>query len=229
MNKKTFVIVFYFLSMFLARSSATQPFRLEVIVFDFGGVIAQADVTQMADFLMQSFKINKEELSTALKNMQDFISNGGSEKEYWQQYACSKQISLSNHWIDEWATVIQKSISDISGSKEIVIALQENGYQTAMLSDVTQYQAEMIRKMGYYDLFSPVLLSYEIGLKKPDPEAFKKLLEKLHKPASSVIFIDDRVENVNAARDLGIDSIQFFNPEQLKRELVTRGIVLKND
>lgn len=106
--------------------------------------------------------------------------------------------------------------------------MQDNGYQTAMLSDVTQYQAEIIRKMGYYDLFSPVLLSYEIGIKKPNPKAFKILLEKIQKSASSVIFIDDRIENGEAAKNLGIDSIQFISPKQLKKELIERDFSLEH-
>lgn len=97
-----------------------------------------------------------------------------------------------------------------------------------MLSDVTQYQAEIIRKMGYYDLFSPVLLSYEIGIKKPNPKAFKILLEKIQKSASSVIFIDDRIENGEAAKNLGIDSIQFISPKQLKKELIERDFSLEH-
>ena len=95
-------------------------------------------------------------------------------------------------------------------------ALQIHGYQTAMHSDATQYQAEIIRKMGYYDLFTPVVLSCEIGVKKPNPEAFQILLKKLKQPASSVLFIDDRIENVEAAKIQGIDAIHFINPKQLK-------------
>lgn len=62
--------------------------------------------------------------------------------------------------------------------------------------------------------------------KKPNPEAFQTLLQKLKLPASSVLFIDDRIENVEAARKQGIDSIQFISPEQLKEELEKRGFDL---
>ena len=85
-------------------------------------------------------------------------------------------------YLDLWVTTRPESLA-------IVKTLQSQGYQTAMLSDVTQYQAEIIRKMGYYDLFTPVLLSCEIGVKKPNPEAFQTLLQKLKLPASSVLFI----------------------------------------
>ena len=214
--------------MLLVKGDASERLRTQVVVFDFGGVIAQADTAQMANFLMKSFNINKDELSSALKNMQNFISDGGLEKEYWKQYAFSKKITLPTNWFDQWDTVLKNSITEIPETILIVKALQNNGYQTAMLSDVTQYQAEIVRKIGYYDLFSPVLLSYEIGVKKPNPEAFKILLEKLQKPASSVIFIDDKIENVEAARNFGIDSIHFTNPGQLKKELTDKGLSLEN-
>lgn len=42
----------------------------------------------------------------------------------------------------------------------------------------------------------------------------------------SLLFIDDRIENVQVAKNLGIDSIQFCSPEQLKAELEKRGFYL---
>lgn len=212
--------------LFAQIANAKQPTDIQVVVFDFGGVIAKADTAQMSNFLMNSFGVDKEELSIALRNMQSHIANGESEEEYWTEFAASKNITLAPHWIDQWDAIIKNSITEIPGTIALVKALQSEGYQTAMLSDVTQYQAKVIRKIGYYDLFHPVLLSYEIGVKKPDPEAFKILLKTLNEPASHVLFIDDRMENVDAAKKLGIDSIQFVSPEQLKKELEERGFEL---
>jgi len=205
---------------------AIQKTDIRVVVFDFGGVIAQADTTQMADFLTNSFNIDKNELSNALRDMQNCISKGGSERQFWEQYAISKKVTLPNNWFDQFASIIKSSITEIPETLVIVKALQNHGYQTAMLSDVTQYQAEIIRKMGYYALFNPVILSYEIGVKKPNPEAFEILLKKLQVTASYVLFIDDRSENVEAAKNLGIESIQFINAKQLRKELEKRGFDL---
>lgn len=199
---------------------------ISVVVFDFGGVVCKAETNQMKDFLLNSFNIDKKELSNAFRDMQSFLLIGGSEKQFWEQYASSKKMTLANNWYDEFGAIIKKSITEIPETLVIIGALQNQGYQTAMLSDVTQYQAEIIRKMGYYDLFNPVLLSYEIGVQKPNPEVFKVLLEKLQVSASHVLFIDDRIENVEAAEKLGIDSIQFVNPEQLKKEFEKRGFNL---
>jgi len=209
--------------LFVEDVNAMQETDKRVIVFDFGGVIAQANTVQMSDFLTNSFHVNKEELSNALRQMQSFVTSGGSEEQFWQQYAISKNIVLPSNWFEQFGAVIKRSITAIPETLALVKALQSQGYQTSMLSDVTQYQAEIIRKMGYYDLFTTVLLSYKIGVKKPNPEAFKILLQRLQLPASSVIFIDDRNENVEAAKNQGIDAILFINPTQLKEELERRG------
>lgn len=222
MNKKLFAILFY-LCCLACTVNASQ--KLPVVVFDFGGVIAKADTAQMSEFLTASFAINKDELSNALRAMQIFVSNGGSEKEFWEQYAITKRVNLPNDWFDQYGTVIRRSITEIPETLALVKALQSHGYQTAILSDVTQYQAEILRNMGYYDLFSPVLLSCNTGLKKPDPKAFQNLLQNLNLLPCQILFIDDKSENVNSAKNLGIDAIHFLNPTQLKDELEKRGLV----
>lgn len=224
MIKKIFAVLFYLSCIFIGNVDAAQKPDICVVVFDFGGVIAQANTAKMVDFLTHSFNINRDELSNALTEMQNFVLNGGSEKEFWEQYAISKRVVLPNNWLDQYATVIKESITQIPESLAIVKALQNHGYQTAMLSDVTQYQANIIREMGYYDLFNPVVLSYTTGIQKPNPEAFEILLKELQLPASYVLFIDDSIENVESARNLGIDSIQFTSPQQLKEELEKRDL-----
>lgn len=172
---------------------------------------------------MDSFNINKDELSNAFREMQN---QGGIEEKFWKQFAISKHIVLPNDWINQFGVIIEESITEIPGTLNLVKELKAQCYQTAILSDMTQYQAEIIRKKGYFNLFNPVVLSHENRVKKPNAEAFQILLKKLKKPTSSVIFIDDRIENVEAAKTQGIDTIHFINPKQLKEELEKRGFDL---
>lgn len=222
MAKKLLTFLFY-ICLCTAYVGATEINNSSVIVFDFGGVIAAANTNKMANFLMDSFNINKDELSNAFKDMQN---QGGTEEQFWKQFAIIKHVVLPNDWINQFGVIIQESITEIPGTLNLVKKLKTQCYQTAILSDMTQYQAEIIRKNGYFDLFNPVVLSHENKVKKPNPEAFQILLKKLNKPASSVIFIDDRIENVEAAKTQGIDAIHFINPKQLKEELERRGFNL---
>lgn len=217
---KKLLTFFFYICLCTTYVGATETNNSPVVVFDFGGVIAEANTPKMANFLMDSFNINKNELSNALSDMQD---QGSTEEQFWKQFANSKHIILPNDWINQFGVVIQESINEIPGTLTLVKELKTQGYQTAILSDMTEYQAEIIRKIGYFRLFNPVVLSHENRVKKPNPEAFQILLKKLGKPASSVIFIDDRIENVEAAKIQGIDAIHFINPNQLKEELKKRG------
>lgn len=225
MNKKLLSLLFC-LSLFISDFGIAKSIDTRVVVFDFGGVIADIEGSQMINFLLRSFKINRYELDKTFSKLDHHIVQGKSERQFWQQFASSESISLPYRWFDEFVEIITGSIIEIPETIALVRALKREGYQTAMLSNIRSSQAGVIRKLGYYDLFSPVLLFCEIGVDKPDPKAFQILLQTLKQPSRSVIFIDDKIDNIKAARKLGIDSILFINPKQLKNELKKRGFNL---
>ena len=67
--------------------------------------------------------------------------------------------------------------------------------------------------------FERYFLSYEMRLTKPDPAYYRDVLDRLDVPAGDCVFIDDRTENVEAARGVGIASIRFISVDQLERDL----------
>ena len=69
-------------------------------------------------------------------------------------------------------------------------------------------------------------LSHELGLTKPDPASFLRVLELEGCTPADAIFIDDRVENVDAAVTLGIDGILFTDAASFRAALMARGIDL---
>ena len=60
---------------------------------------------------------------------------------------------------------------------------------------------------------------------KPDKEAYEKLLSITGYQAEEHLFIDDRIENISAANELGIEVILFKSVLRLKRELSAKGII----
>ncbi|MCH9704245.1 MAG: alpha/beta fold hydrolase, partial [Chlamydiae bacterium] len=78
---------------------------------------------------------------------------------------------------------------------------------------------------GYYEGFDPLILSTEIGVRKPDPEAYRIMLKKLGLKPHEVLFIDDRIENIAAARALGIETHHFESSSKLKRSCIKLGLL----
>lgn len=64
-----------------------------------------------------------------------------------------------------------------------------------------------------------IFASCYMGVKKPDPEFYNYILRRMKFDAKNAVFIDNRRENVAAARKLGIRSIQFSNARSLANEL----------
>jgi epoxide hydrolase-like predicted phosphatase len=213
-----------FCCIFLYSETLTAtPTDVQVVVFDFGGVVAKVNTSQLKNFFTSTVNISDSELSDAFREMQVYVSQGGTESDFWEQYAITHEKNLPLGWFDQFDNIFREAFEEIPETIQIIKELQAQGYKTTLLSDMTEHQAKIICQMGYFDLFHPLFLSYQTGVKKPDPEAFKILLKGLNLPPTHLIFIDDRNENVEAAKKEGIDAIQFSNPEQLKEELKKRG------
>jgi HAD superfamily hydrolase (TIGR01509 family) len=72
--------------------------------------------------------------------------------------------------------------------------------------------------------FERVLASCHLGVRKPEPAFFERLLEELALPASQVLFVDDRQVNVDAARDTGLAAHRFRGAQELRAWLVGHGV-----
>ncbi len=205
---------------------AASP-TIKAVVFDFGGVVATVDHTQLAQFMMDSFPISKEEATLLLHAWATHLKEEGNEMQFWQQYTASLNVLLSSDWLSQFQAAQACALQAIPQTINAIFKLKGEGYQVALLSNVTKQHAAIIRSLGYYTLFQPALLSYEIKVKKPDPRAFRILLHQLSLHPEEILFIDDQNANVQAAESLGIQGIHFIHPETLEEELQNHGIYLQ--
>jgi 2-haloacid dehalogenase len=82
-----------------------------------------------------------------------------------------------------------------------------------------------LKKFPFLSWFKGILVSGDVGLKKPDPEIYKLLLDRYGLEANTCVFIDDRTENVKAASALGFSGIVFKNHTQLSKDLKKLNII----
>jgi 2-haloacid dehalogenase len=114
----------------------------------------------------------------------------------------------------------------ISGTVMLKKRLEDKGYPIYALSNFgrdTYAQASKI----YPELgaFSGAVISGHEGYIKPEPEIYKILLERYALSAESLLFIDDRADNVATAHELGIQAVQFTTPEALEVDLLRLGVL----
>jgi putative hydrolase of the HAD superfamily len=211
------------LLMFITTALSAAP---QAVVFDFGGVmtVEHPDKETVVNFIRESLQLSPQEFETVNKEKRKALRLGTTDLEFWLSYSQVKGIALPCDWVEEFTEVLNKGLSTNPNMYALVEELRRKNVVVAMLSNIDGGRAKLIRSFGYYQPFKPTLLSCEIGVDKPDPKAFQILLDTLKLPAQDVIFIDDKTENVEAAKKLGIDAIHFVSEDQLRKELVNRGL-----
>lgn len=209
---------------FIATLAAASLFATpQAVVFDFGGVMTgEPDCNAVITFLSESFQFSKADFEKANMEKRQAAKQGISDEEFWLAYAQNHKIELPSNWTESFKAAMKNAINYNPNMYTLVEQLRSKNLPVALLSNIDTRLCTYIREFGLYEPFNPCLLSCEIGVEKPDSEAFRLLLKELNLPAEEVIFIDDKPENVEAAKRLNIDAILFESEDQLKRELVKK-------
>ena len=123
-----------------------------------------------------------------------------------------------------WTEMLKGPIHE---SVDIFRQLKESGKYK--LYALTNWQAGLfdiaLVRYNFLHWFDGRVVSGEEKTRKPFPEFYQRLLDRYHVIPSEALFIDDSLRNINAAKELGIRTIHFQSPEQLRVELVSLGIL----
>lgn len=93
---------------------------------------------------------------------------------------------------------------------EVVRVLRRAGMPCHIASNQQAGRAQhMSERLGYKALFVEEFYSCRLGLAKPDVAYFNRVLELLGHPSQRVLFIDDRAENVDAAKRAGLAAVVY--------------------
>lgn len=100
-----------------------------------------------------------------------------------------------------------------------------NSYCVAALSNTSAAHWGKISAMGLGGRFAQTYLSHQIGHLKPSREAYEIAIEGMEMPAAEVLFLDDSLRNVEAARTLGMNAHLAMNLADAKAILHSHGVV----
>ena len=93
---------------------------------------------------------------------------------------------------------------------EVVRLLRQAGMPCHIASNQQAGRAQhMSERLGYKALFVEEFYSCRVGFAKPDVAYFNRILKLLDLPSQCVLFIDDRVENVDAAKRAGLAAVEY--------------------
>ncbi|WP_036819774.1 HAD family hydrolase [Photobacterium sanctipauli] len=197
---------------------------IELIIFDLGGVVIELgkeplpnewieDRTQFT--LKEWFKSD-----TALL----FEKGEISAEEFAKQVKQELGLTVSH---DEIKSAFAKwPIGMYPMMPSILQSLREK-YKLVVLTNTNELHYP--RLMDEFELeayFDQIFASHLIHLAKPDPKIYQYVLSKLKIEAEKVLFIDDNIDNINAAKSVGIFGIHACGEQEVYEGLLEYGIEL---
>ena len=118
---------------------------------------------------------------------------------------------------DRWREML---VGEVPGMRELIEELKIQRYEIYGLTNWSMETFPEAREhFGILQMIDRYVVSGAEGLVKPDPRLFQVLLDRYGLKAEECIFIDDNPDNVDAARQLGMEGIVFQGAEDLKEKL----------
>lgn len=219
--KHIYILLAFVLPLIAQDKMQKENQRKSAIIFDFGGVVIHSDGADSIQFIQESLDspLSKEEIKNQFwLQVKDLNIGKVDENFFWHQFASSIGGKLPENWVELWQEhylthdhLLNHQIVDL------VKKLRKAGYATPLLSDTIPSHAACNQEL--YALFDPAVLSFQIGVKKPDPRSYRFLLDLIHKQPEECVFIDDLEVNVKGASEVGIHGVHFTSFEELTRQL----------
>ncbi len=199
--------------------------NIDTVIFDIGNVISRWDIR----FLYEKIIDDSEELDWFLANVitpeWHFQHDGGrnfadTSAELVAQYPAQKdRIALFQRRFNETIP------GEVDGIAQIITRLSEAGVALFGLSNFSaEFWPPFRDGKPIFDHFKDILISGEEKLVKPDPAIYELALQRFDREPRQCLFVDDRLENIEGGRQLGIAGHHFKDAESLERDLQARGL-----
>lgn len=199
-----------------------QNKKIKVVIFDIGNVLAYFCWQEVFERYL-----SKEELTLL---SEEIIPN----RIEWYQMdqglltisdvakSITKEFPNLEATLQEAICKVFQEISPFSYAEKWVQNIKSRGYRVYILSNYGE-EAFALSKERYTFLqhVDGQIISSEVKLMKPDHRIYQTLFERFGFNPEEAVFIDDNVDNIQAAKELGVKTVHFQSYEQGSQELET--------
>lgn len=183
---------------------------IKAIIFDCFGVLVD---DSLSSFYRECFNNDPELIKKAEEDMH--LSNKGviTHDELLVRYASLAGIS---------ADEVNKILSNNPVNEDLFVYIKDGlkpSYKIGFLSNASDNWLEELFTKEQVELFDTLVLSYDVGFAKPEPEIYEITADKLGVRLDECVFVDDRLPYVDGARAVGMRAVVFKSAEQFKKDL----------
>jgi putative hydrolase of the HAD superfamily len=194
---------------------------IKVIVFDFGGVLYTYNYIQSLHHFNKTLGISYTQAEAAWNSRIDEFERGEiPEAEYWKGFRETGGVERDDRFLHE---MFVSMFAPMPESLEIKRRLKSD-FRLGMLSNNCEWERDMNGRLHLRDGFDFVLMSYEVGARKPEPKIYELLVKQAGVRPEEIVFIDDTAAYGPFVEAAGIKFIHFRTAPQLREELHLLGV-----
>ena len=193
------------------------------VMFDLGGVLVKVEPERLLEIVPQD--------DDAQHHVAQLIDNPAwavpfelgrvTPHQFFEQVKQHVPMTCSfERFVEVWNGMLSENAETIT----LIERLRER-YTLLVLTNTNVLHDEYMRRT--WPRLSRVhhwVASYEVGIRKPDPQIFQLAVRRTGVSPEATVYVDDRAEHVAAARQLGLTAIQFTPGLQLEEEFRAIGL-----
>lgn len=198
---------------------------MKLLVFDMGHVFVDFEWDEVCQGFCQKAGCSRDRLKEVFVHV--------AQLGYEQGSISTKDFLAEINRLLE-STISQEVFNDLwtfgfRENEEMALLLQKLRSQRPLylLSNTNEVHYDFVQsRYNVARHFDELILSYKVGYTKPHAEIYREVLRRSGVEAEHCLFVDDLECNVEAARKLGMNTIQFRGVEDLKLQLQDFGFTV---
>lgn len=201
--------------------------KIKTFIFDLGKVIVPFELDNQYKIIESVCDFSRVDIEKTVRESIEiiYLEEGKIRPEKLFQ-SFKKLLGLRmnfEEFVQAWNSIFSSFEPLIS--EDLIKKLAAN-HRMIILSDTNELHFEFIKQnfpiLRHFDDF---VLSYEVGFVKPAPEIFRAAIEKAKCAPEECFYTDDRIINIEGAKKLGINAVQFISAPELEAELERRNLI----
>lgn len=191
---------------------------IKTIIFDNNGVLVTSNEETGFKSIIKATRLSIEEFKPAYDKLAEEVDEGKiTSRQFFKKVVSSFGLDTNPEKLQE---TIYGSFVRKKDTIDFVLDIRKK-YELALLTNFGDAFWQLDKKWKITSLFNKnkVFVSCDLGMRKPQQDIFIYVLRSLKRKPSEVIFVDDKKENVIAAKKVGINGIVFKDIPRLKQDL----------
>jgi len=208
--------------------------KFKAIAFDLGGVFIDLDISEFFQEIYSPFPLVRPKVPFMLKffKQSDKYHMGEMDDESFYHLSCDilkidKSKITQSYFFKAFNMIIRGTNKNMV---ELLKKLNQTKlYRLLCLSNVNESHWNYLNKNNckFLKYFDEIILSHKVHLMKPGRKIFELTIEKAKCDPQEILYVDDGLNNVKAAEELGIIGIIFNDYPSLIKDFAELGIIFE--